>query len=238
MKHLIIIFLVSITFFLVGVAIFQIPGMDRATGELVLQDNLATTSNLVVEFFPSSSEEPSNSRWAEITGTHLTLSHIFDGDIETVMDVLFNDWLEPEDLSETVSMRVLFEEWEGSKKITRTEWCAYGEIPKIAQNFIKPEMLTWIEEAVWDSKLLIYTWTIKSHYLKDKLTSRGEWTYRTIGENKTERKLDGILQIRMPIFGTIIERMLVKRIYNTFEEEYHIMNQKVRERMSRKNGIP
>jgi len=222
----------------VGVALFQAPGMDRTTAEILLQDNLVTTSSLIVGSLPSFSEEPSNSRWAEIAGTNLTLSHIFDGDIETVIDVLFNDWLEPEDLSEVVSRRVLFEEWEGSKKITRTEWCVYGKIPKIAQNFIKPEMLTWIEEAVWDSKLLNYTWVIKPHYFKNRVTGEGEWTYRTAGENKTERKLQGILQIRVPIFGRIIERVFVKHMYNTFEEEYRIMNQKVRERMSRKNGTP
>ncbi len=40
----------------------------------------------------------------EITGTHLTLSHIFDGDIETVMDVLFNDCLEPENSNTSLNI--------------------------------------------------------------------------------------------------------------------------------------
>ena len=59
--------------------------------------------------------------------------------------------LVPHESLEDVKMRKELENRrEGKKVYTSGEWCVHGQIPKIAQKIIKPEMLTFFEETIWD----------------------------------------------------------------------------------------
>jgi hypothetical protein len=52
-------------------------------------------------------------------------------------------------------------------------WKAAPQLPSIIVNYIKPEMLTWTDIAVWDEQNMICNWTIDSHYFKEKMDCKG-----------------------------------------------------------------
>jgi hypothetical protein len=73
-------------------------------------------------------------------------------------------------------------------------WRARGEIPKIAQSIIKPEMLAWDDHAVWDESALTTEWRIETHMMRDHVKCGGKNVY-TIDGDATVLTIDGDLTI-------------------------------------------
>ena len=92
-----------------------------------------------------------------------------------VWDTMQNHFPEIGDLVDEVDSIVL----EKSTKLPSGEienvniWKADPQIPEMIAKFVKPEMLTWTDTAVWDEKNMICNWTIDSHYFKEKMDCKG-----------------------------------------------------------------
>lgn len=74
------------------------------------------------------------------------------------------------------------------------EWIARGEIPKVAQGIIKPEMLRWDDHAVWDDANTRCTWTLKLRVFTDNVRCSGQ-TVLTDEAGGTRVTLTGTLEI-------------------------------------------
>lgn len=48
-----------------------------------------------------------------------------------------------------------------------------ADIPKIAQSFIKPEMMQWIDRATWDGDAFTCAWEMELGFLPDAIEARG-----------------------------------------------------------------
>lgn len=157
---------------------------------------------------------------------------VFDGPVDKVVYILMESDKEitkPEELPNVKSRKVLKEKWEGDKKYITVEWCAHGEIPKAAQRIIKPKMLTWIEESVWDRKERTYLFKIKTHYFTNLVKCFGTVSFHPKGQTKTIKKLDGILEINIPLIGKIMEKAVARHLYINFDKEHEISSKKVKE---------
>ena len=73
-------------------------------------------------------------------------------------------------------------------------WFAKGEIPKVAQRFIKPEMLQWDEEVVWDEDRWVCSWKIKPAFFTKHVKVAGDTTYTEAG-GSTELHIAGVLEV-------------------------------------------
>lgn len=102
-------------------------------------------------------------------------------------------------------------------------WKAEGEeIPKMAQAFIKPEMLQWHDHATWNNETFSCDWDMEVGFLKEAISCKGTTHY--IDRNgKTEVVIDGELKVDakkipgVPGFmagkiGDMVEKFVVKMI--------------------------
>lgn len=75
-------------------------------------------------------------------------------------------------------------------------WKAKDEdIPKVAQAFIKPEMLQWNDYATWHNDTWTCDWTMKVGFLTDAVSCSGTTTYVEKGDNQTEVIMKGELKV-------------------------------------------
>ena len=52
-------------------------------------------------------------------------------------------------------------------------WKAAPQLPTVIEQYIKPEMLTWTDTAIWDEEKMVCNWTIDSHYFREKMDCKG-----------------------------------------------------------------
>jgi hypothetical protein len=86
------------------------------------------------------------------------------------------------------------EEREGGVRL-HNEWSGKGEIPRVAQGLIKPEMVKWDDYADWDDATTACEWRIATRFFTEKVRCGG--TNRLSAEDaKTTRvTLSGTLEI-------------------------------------------
>ncbi len=87
------------------------------------------------------------------------------------------------------------EEQGGSMRI-HNEWVGKGEIPKVAQGIVKPDMLRWDDHATWDSATTSCNWTLKLRVFADNVRCSGR-TVLTDEGNGTRVTLTGTLELDM-----------------------------------------
>ena len=75
-------------------------------------------------------------------------------------------------------------------------WKAKGEIPKVAQGIIKPEMLAWDDYATWDENAWTCEWQTKVKMFTENVQCQGKNTYVVEG-NETILQIRGELDVNM-----------------------------------------
>ncbi len=97
-----------------------------------------------------------------------------------------------------------------------------AEIPRLAQAFIKPEMLEWTDYASWHADSWTCNWNMEVGFLKEAVTCKGTTTYAEKGD-QTEvtikgeltvdaRKIPGVPRIGAGKIGDVIESFVVRLI--------------------------
>ena len=87
------------------------------------------------------------------------------------------------------------EEPEPGLVLLENQWVAEGDIPSVAQRFIKPEMLRWSETVRWDQNKWICSWEIHPAFFTDNVTVRGDTSYADAGGDRTEVHIQGLLKV-------------------------------------------
>lgn len=85
---------------------------------------------------------------------------------------------------------------EGTKTHLVNEWTAKVEIPSVAQSYLKPEMLMWLDYAAWDEATYSCEWALKTNVFPGLFECVGSTKLVTVG-NETEMDLRGDLSINM-----------------------------------------
>lgn len=86
------------------------------------------------------------------------------------------------------------EETPGLVKL-HNEWIGRGEIPKVAQGVVKPEMLAWDDFAEWSEAEQLVRWNIRIRVFSDKFSCSGTNRFTPEGPGRTRVHLTGKLQI-------------------------------------------
>lgn len=102
------------------------------------------------------------------------------------------------------------------------EWFAQAEIPKIAQALIKPDMLSWMDFALWDEKDWSTEWRLETKFFTERVKVGGKNYYvekdgRTCFQMRGELKVDaagmpGIPKLLQGKLATELEKFVVKLI--------------------------
>jgi hypothetical protein len=118
------------------------------------------------------------------------------------------------------SLVVLSRRDEGQTIHILNEWRAKGEIPEVAQRWIKPEMLRWKDHATWHDARWEVDWRLEMAFMRDRVTVAGTNRFVEIGPQRTRLELRGDLcidaqglpgvpRILAGKFGSIVERFVL-----------------------------
>lgn len=164
----------------------------------------------------------------------------YDYYIDTVTDILMES-KEPVydllDLPNVSSSKPLSERDEGDKRYIKAEWCVHGQIPKLAQKLVKPDMLTFVEDSVWDRKTKTYSTKIIPHHFANKVNCRHKVEFKDNGDGRTQRIISGFFEVTIPIIGPVFEMAVIGHIKQNAQEDYNISN-KALIAYVQKNGDP
>lgn len=85
---------------------------------------------------------------------------------------------------------------DGSVVKLHNEWVGKGEIPRIAQGLLSPEMLRWDDFAEWDEAAMMCRWKLGLRVFNDKFRCSGTNTITAEGAG-TRVTLRGDLQLEL-----------------------------------------
>lgn len=74
-------------------------------------------------------------------------------------------------------------------------WHGVGEIPKAVKAIIKPDMLSWIDRAVWNADDHTCHWQLEVQFFRDNIRCAGVNYYKPLGKDRTAIEITGNLDI-------------------------------------------
>lgn len=112
------------------------------------------------------------------------------------------------------------QERDGQKLKVENHWFAKVDIPKVAQKFVKPEALSWRDDAVWDDDQFLVNYELTSFIANDLFDAKGTNTFTDLGDGKTELLVSCKVEIypeRMPGVPKILARKVRPMIESLVE---------------------
>ena len=105
---------------------------------------------------------------------------------------------------------------EGGQIRIVNRWVGKAEIPKITTAFIKPEMIGWVDTAVWDEMDMTCRWQIEPGFFRNHVVCRGVNCYRSEADGKKTRlEITGDLSVQskgLPGVPRLLERKVAEQI--------------------------
>src|SRR5205823_463628 len=84
-----------------------------------------------------------------------------------------------------------------------------GKIPAFGRAVVKPSMLEWVEESVWDKAAHNYRYRIVPNLpeaWRDRFDSHGRYQL-TATTRGVRRLIEGEIHVRVPLVGGLVEKM-------------------------------
>jgi len=155
----------------------------------------------------------------------------YDYPLDLVVRITHYDLLEnPDLLKEVMNIREVrmthFKEYADGRQEAEHSFSAYDEIPGFARAVIRPHMLAWKQVSKWNPRDMTYSFEIVPAFMKKSFSCRGAWKYSD-DNGKTTRKLEGNLDVKIPVIGPMAEMFISRRVY----EGHRDMNKKFLARM-------
>jgi hypothetical protein len=117
----------------------------------------------------------------------LTSKTIIPAPLNTVYDLVKND------LSKIVpylpnveKIEVLESQSNESKTNIINKWYAKADMPRALKKFVKPEIFSWKDTAIWDDDIKEVKYTLESFLANDLFDAHGNNAFKSVGENETE----------------------------------------------------
>jgi hypothetical protein len=158
------------------------------------------------------------------------LVHTFDADIETFQHAVFYDAELNKRLLKmpNVSDRVVKELEDKGDTATRLMFIEVAAaVPKEVRSILG-DKLGWHEFATLDKKKHVISFEIKPT-VKLPLECKGQYAMHPEGGGKIRRVISGDVNVKIPLLGKTIEKVIVGQLSTTFELDYEIVRDYVNE---------
>jgi hypothetical protein len=157
---------------------------------------------------------------AILASVDFEIAHPFDATAEAVAEVLldrdFQDSLG--DLDGLAERRILTQEERDGRTTRRTRYVLDVTVNGPAKKFLGDASPAWVEVAHWDPDRLAWSWVIEPEIAAELLDARGT-TGITENEEGTVRAVIGSVKVRVPIYGSRVERWVVEGLERAYAEE-------------------
>ena len=135
-----------------------------------------------------------------------TQEDIFDGPMESVVAICLDRSRDVKVYPNITKTTVKSKETKGHITKIVVETVANGDIPPALRKIISPKMLTWIEYGIWDDKEKTYEYKVKTLYFSNITNVGGKFFYTEPEAGKCKRRLEGYVEVNMPLLGKIVEK--------------------------------
>lgn len=100
-----------------------------------------------------------------------------------------------------------------------TRWRFVAPLPAVAQRFISPDRLSWVEEADIDLVRCSTTFAIRPDHYAEILDVEATATIVPDGSDHSIRIVEGALGVHLPIVGSRVEKVLTDGLRDHFAQE-------------------
>jgi hypothetical protein len=99
---------------------------------------------------------------------------------------------------------------------------ANAPIPAFAKPYVTKEMCAWEQTSVYDLRTHSSDWSIHPN-IKDEwqkyFEARGTYALIPLDKGRTRRVVKGAVKLRVPVFATMAERLIVSEVKKNFDAE-------------------
>ena len=148
------------------------------------------------------------------------IAHLLPADPDTVADVLLDEDFQAS-LSDVGALRereVLSQKAGKDGTVMRRTRCVLGIDLGAASKFLGDAEPAWVEEARWDPKTMLWSWTIHPEVAEDLLESGGTTGIESDDEGAV-RRVSGTVKVKVPIYGSKVEGHIVTGLTAAYDEE-------------------
>lgn len=95
-------------------------------------------------------------------------------------------------------------------------------LPAFARAYVTPEMMAWDERSTYDIKKHSSEWTITPHVKSEwrkYFASSGTYVLTTLERGRTRRTVEGTVEVRVPVFQHVAEKLLTAEVRKMFDAE-------------------
>jgi hypothetical protein len=124
----------------------------------------------------------------------------------------------------------------GDKKYIKVKWDVQGQLPPIVQKVVKPNMLTFVEDSVWDRRTRVYSTKILPSFFKNVIDAHHQLEF-TEEKGRTKRLLRGHFEFKVPVVGPIFEGLVVNLLKQNIEADFKLSTKALVQYIE-KNGVP
>jgi hypothetical protein len=148
------------------------------------------------------------------------IAHLLPADPDTVADVLLDEDFQAS-LSAVGALRqreVLSQKTATNGTVTRRIRCVLGIDLGAASKFLGDAEPAWVEEARWDPKAMLWSWTIHPEVAEELIESKGT-TGVEADDGGAVRRVSGNVKVKVPIYGSKVEGRIVRGLTAAYDEE-------------------
>lgn len=148
------------------------------------------------------------------------IAHLLPADPDTVADALLDEDFQVS-LSEVGVLRdreVLSQRTTKNGTVTRRIRCVLEIDLGAAAKFLGDAEPAWVEEARWDPKAMLWSWTIHPEVAEDLIESKGTTGIEADHEGAV-RRVSGTVKVKVPIYGSKVEGHIVRGLTAAYDEE-------------------
>ena len=149
------------------------------------------------------------------------VTHSFPFEPEQVADAILDlDYQHSlKDLESLRSRELLSQEERPDRTVVRRTRCVLDlHVSGMAKSFMGDGDPAWIEEATWDPGTRRWRWVVIPEVAKEMLDANGTIELTPRGDT-TDRTIEGEVKVKVPIYGSKVERWIVDGIEHAYAEE-------------------
>jgi hypothetical protein len=95
-------------------------------------------------------------------------------------------------------------------------------LPAFAKSYVTPEMMAWDEKSTYVISKHRSDWTITPHVKPEwrkYFSAAGTYSLSDLASGRTKRTVSGNVELRVPVFSKVVEKLIVGEVKKTFDAE-------------------
>jgi hypothetical protein len=154
------------------------------------------------------------------------LEHTFAAPLDAVEAAMVDPaFLEGTRLPDVGPPKVLSRDDDGSTVTLRVDYHYTGSLDSLARRVLRTGDVSWVQETKLDRSTHRTTFTVTPKVHADRFECGGVMQLTKTSDGATERVIDGELKIKVPLFGSRAEGMILPGLRSRMQREAELLDE-------------